>query len=79
MRVRACGEKKFLKTDRAVHELVLCVDDEETLHRQPSGAEKRWRRSAVRTRAGAEDEGELHHGSGTRKSAEEMERHRTSG
>ena len=24
-------EKKFLETDRMVHELVLCVDDKETL------------------------------------------------
>ena len=31
MRVRARGKKEFLKTNRVVHELVLCIDDKETL------------------------------------------------
>ena len=48
-------------------------------HCQPSWVEKRWRRSAVRTRAGAGRRGEIHHGSGTVKSAKEMERHGTLG
>ena len=31
MRVKARGKKEFLETNRVVHELVLCVDNKETL------------------------------------------------